>query len=69
MDIIAGTTWEKEDSLLQIEANGTPTTFNVAEFSIDNLNLKRAFETPVDDLGFLLRKEGYTKSNKKLCLI
>jgi len=65
----AGQTWANEKKLLQVEANGTPTTFTVAEFNLGNLRISSATMMDKNKLCNHLRGNNYQISMKKMGLI
>lgn len=65
----AGQTWSNGQKLLQIEANGSPTSFNVAEFSIPGLEVLNVVSMGFEQLCDRLTSETYGPSDRRIVLL
>jgi hypothetical protein len=63
-----GQMWENSDKVLMVEANGTPSTFNIAEFTSSDFSIIGASTVNEKDLENHLSSGLYMLSNKKLIL-
>lgn len=64
----AGQTWDNGRRLLQVQANGTPATFKIGEFTVPGLRVAGAYEMDGLKLGRKLKNNGFGLSDKKIVL-
>lgn len=62
-------TWENQSTLLHITANGTPTSFNVAQFSLSDLRMVDAKTMSNRSLQTHLKTNKFVPSKRKLIAV
>jgi len=68
IEVKSGQTWENSKRVLQIQTNGTPTSFNVAEFSLPDLKISLAEQMDTDRLCEHIHSNGFGLSEKRIFL-
>ena len=63
-----GQTWMSGSRVLQVQANGTPTTFKVAEFTVPGLRIVDAFEMDKEKLSRKLESNGFSLYDKRFVI-